>query len=181
MDSRSVHFVSARKAACTVSSRTSSIEVPRGCARSLASLEGSVIIIRQPEVGFGRPPPFLYFSLPSAPRSLCVSTPYTRHVCEIVPPHNTLEIMEHILTLLAADGEPHAIAALAATCRLLYNIVYGSPNSHLWREIYLTTFDDPRPARRIVYRRVSTMPFGHISILTTSLYRGSPLRLGRRV
>jgi hypothetical protein len=74
-----------------------------------------------------------------------------------------VEIMEYILALLAADGEPYAIAALAATCRLLYNMVYESPDSHLWREIFLTTFDDPRPTRRIAYGRVYTMPFNHIN------------------
>lgn len=78
-----------------------------------------------------------------------------------------VEIIEYILTLLAADGEPSAIAALAATCHLLHNMVYGPPDSHLWRGIYLTTFDDPRPARRIVYGRVYTMLFDHISVLTT--------------
>jgi len=65
-----------------------------------------------------------------------------------------MEIIEYILTLLAADGEPLAIAALATTCRLLYKMVYESSDSHLWREIFLTTFDDPRPARRIAYGRV---------------------------
>jgi len=73
-----------------------------------------------------------------------------------------VEIIEYILTLLAADEEPHAIAALAATCRLLYDMVYRSLDSHLWREIFLTTFDDPRPARRLTYRRAYTMPFGHM-------------------
>lgn len=70
-----------------------------------------------------------------------------------------VEILEYVLTLLAGDGEPRAIAELAASCRLLYNMVYGSSNSHLWREIYLTTFDDPRPARRIVYGRMYTFFF----------------------
>ena len=74
-----------------------------------------------------------------------------------------VEIIEYILTLLAVDGEPHAIAALAAACRLLYNMVYESPDSHLWREIFLTTFDDPRPTRRIAYGRVYIMPFNHIN------------------
>jgi hypothetical protein len=74
-----------------------------------------------------------------------------------------VEIIEYILTLLAADAEPYAIAALAATCRWLYDMIYGSPDSHLWREIFLTTFDDPRPARRIAYGRVYTMLFDHIN------------------
>ena len=65
--------------------------------------------------------------------------------------------MQYILTVLAADGEPNAIAALAATSRLLHTLVYGSPGSYLWREIYLTTFDDPRPARRITHGRVYTI------------------------
>jgi len=54
-----------------------------------------------------------------------------------------VEIIEYILTLLAADGERHAIGALATARRLLYNMVYNLPDTHLWREIFLTTFDDP--------------------------------------
>jgi len=69
-----------------------------------------------------------------------------------------VEIMEYVLALLAADGEPHAIAALAAASRLLYTMVYKSPDPHLWCEIFLTTFDDPRPSRRIIYGRAYTMP-----------------------
>jgi len=69
-----------------------------------------------------------------------------------------VEIMEYILALLTADGEPQAIAALAAACRLLYNMVYNSPDPHLWREVFLTTFDDPRPMKRIIYGRAYTMP-----------------------
>ena len=73
-----------------------------------------------------------------------------------------VEILEYVLTLLAADGEPRAIAELAATCRELHSLVYGSSSSHLWRAIYLTTFDDPRPARRIVYGRVYTIPLNNM-------------------
>ena len=89
------------------------------------------------------------------------SRPYPHHTMSVGPYLLAIpvEIIEYILTLLAADGEPYAIAALATTCRLLYKMVYESSDSHLWREIFLTTFDDPRPARRIAYGRVYTMPF----------------------
>ena len=54
------------------------------------------------------------------------------------------EVVEHILIFAAAGGFPQAIAAFAQTCKANYSIVYDSPDQHLWREIYLTTFDDPR-------------------------------------
>ncbi|TFK81218.1 hypothetical protein K466DRAFT_591391 [Polyporus arcularius HHB13444] len=54
------------------------------------------------------------------------------------------EVIEHILISAAAGGFPEAIAAFAQTCKANYSLVYDSPDQHLWREIYLTTFDDPR-------------------------------------
>ncbi|KAI0704395.1 hypothetical protein C8T65DRAFT_653863 [Cerioporus squamosus] len=54
------------------------------------------------------------------------------------------EVIEHILIAAAAGGFPQAIAAFAQTCRANRALVYDSPDQHLWREIYLTTFDDPR-------------------------------------
>ena len=89
-----------------------------------------------------------------------------------------VEIIEYILTLLAADGEPYAIAALATTCRLLYKMVYESTDSHLWREIFLTTFDDPRPARRIAYGRVYTMPSDQINRTDDAHVQKKPLSTG---
>jgi len=54
------------------------------------------------------------------------------------------ELTEHILILTVAGGFPTAIAALAQTCRALHALVYRAPDQHLWREVFLTMFDDPR-------------------------------------
>jgi len=95
---------------------------------------------------------FLYLPPTQRRRSLAVfrasplsrhQAPYPRHVCGTIPPHNPSGDYGVHFCLLAAVGEPHAIAALAAACRLLYNVEYKSPDSHLWHEISLTTFDDP--------------------------------------
>ena len=54
------------------------------------------------------------------------------------------ELIEHILILTALSGYPTAIAAFAGTCRAFAALVYHSPDHHLWREVFLATFDDPR-------------------------------------
>jgi hypothetical protein len=56
------------------------------------------------------------------------------------------ELVEHILILCAALNDPRSIASLAATSRRYRATVYAPENQHLWRSIYLTTFDDPCPA-----------------------------------
>ncbi|KAI0641699.1 hypothetical protein C8Q79DRAFT_919143 [Trametes meyenii] len=54
------------------------------------------------------------------------------------------EVIELILISTAAGGFPEAIATFSQTCRALRDLVYGPSDQHLWREIFLTTFDDPR-------------------------------------
>ncbi|KZT64676.1 hypothetical protein DAEQUDRAFT_769469 [Daedalea quercina L-15889] len=54
------------------------------------------------------------------------------------------ELTEHVLILTAHAGFPTAIAALARSCRPFAALVYHSPDAHLWREVFLSTFDDPR-------------------------------------
>ncbi|KAI0776991.1 hypothetical protein BD413DRAFT_468416 [Trametes elegans] len=54
------------------------------------------------------------------------------------------EVVELILIYAAADGFAEAIAAFSQTCRAYKQLVYDSTDNHLWREIFLTTFDDPR-------------------------------------
>jgi hypothetical protein len=56
------------------------------------------------------------------------------------------ELVEQILVLCAALDDPRSIASLAATSRRYRATVYAPENQHLWRSIYLTTFDDPCPA-----------------------------------
>ncbi|EPQ53359.1 hypothetical protein GLOTRDRAFT_111947 [Gloeophyllum trabeum ATCC 11539] len=45
-------------------------------------------------------------------------------------------------TLLLA----HTLAALSVTCRQLNRVLASPPDGHLWREIYLGVWDDPRRA-----------------------------------
>ncbi|PCH34618.1 hypothetical protein WOLCODRAFT_124744 [Wolfiporia cocos MD-104 SS10] len=54
------------------------------------------------------------------------------------------ELVENILICIAAMGFPTAIAALAQTCRFLRDFIDGATDHHLWRNIFLTSFDDPR-------------------------------------
>ena len=55
------------------------------------------------------------------------------------------ELIEQTLVLSASCGFPSAIASLSQTCKYLHNLVWQANDHHLWREIFLTTFDDPRP------------------------------------
>ncbi|KAI0367862.1 hypothetical protein BV20DRAFT_949233 [Pilatotrama ljubarskyi] len=53
------------------------------------------------------------------------------------------EVVELVLIYAAATSPP-SIAAFSQTCRAHRELVYGASDSHLWREIFLSTFDDPR-------------------------------------
>lgn len=55
-----------------------------------------------------------------------------------------LELVENILVYCVADGSSSSIASLASTCRALRVVIYNASDHHLWRRIFLTTFDDPR-------------------------------------
>jgi F-box-like len=52
------------------------------------------------------------------------------------------ELLQHIIVVVAA---PSTIAALTQTCKFFYSLVYNPTDHHLWRQIFLTVFDDPRP------------------------------------
>ncbi|KIP04335.1 hypothetical protein PHLGIDRAFT_200529 [Phlebiopsis gigantea 11061_1 CR5-6] len=54
------------------------------------------------------------------------------------------ELIEDILVALAESANPKTIAALARTCRAVKKLIYFPEDKHLWRRIFLTTFDDPR-------------------------------------
>ncbi|OBZ73030.1 hypothetical protein A0H81_07264 [Grifola frondosa] len=54
------------------------------------------------------------------------------------------EVSENILVCAAADGYPTTISAVGQTCRQLRELIYNPSDTHLWREVFLTTFDDPR-------------------------------------
>lgn len=67
------------------------------------------------------------------------------------------ELIEVVLVMAAASGNPNSIAALSQTSKFFYHLIYCCPDQHLWREIFLTTFDDPRPA----LNHMSIMSGGH--------------------
>ncbi|KAG1878974.1 hypothetical protein F4604DRAFT_1923660 [Suillus subluteus] len=67
------------------------------------------------------------------------------------------ELTEAVLVVSAASGNPNSIAALSQTSKFFYDLIYRCPDQHLWREIFLTTFDDPRPA----LNHLSTISGGH--------------------
>ena len=54
------------------------------------------------------------------------------------------EVIEYILITAVAAGDAESVAAVAATCKYLFEIVYDTLDSHLWRSLFCTTFDDPR-------------------------------------
>lgn len=54
------------------------------------------------------------------------------------------ELVEDVLVSCAANRHPVSIAALAQTCRQFRTLIYDTADSHLWRSLFLTTFDDPR-------------------------------------
>ncbi|KAF9260392.1 hypothetical protein L218DRAFT_1002867 [Marasmius fiardii PR-910] len=59
-----------------------------------------------------------------------------------------VELLEYILVTCGFLNDPLSIANLSRTCRFLRDTIYHTSDRHLWREIYLTTFDDPRPVLR---------------------------------
>ncbi|KAG2155223.1 uncharacterized protein EDB93DRAFT_1080589 [Suillus bovinus] len=67
------------------------------------------------------------------------------------------EVIEAVLIVAAASGNPDSIAALSQTSKSFYELIHCCPDQHLWREIFLTTFDDPRPA----LKHLSTISGGH--------------------
>ncbi|KII90460.1 hypothetical protein PLICRDRAFT_39008 [Plicaturopsis crispa FD-325 SS-3] len=54
------------------------------------------------------------------------------------------EVIEHILVFCAEAGAPCSISAFSQTCKAFHKLVYTIQDNHLWREVFLTTFDDPR-------------------------------------
>ncbi|KAL0961503.1 hypothetical protein HGRIS_006444 [Hohenbuehelia grisea] len=54
-----------------------------------------------------------------------------------LPPETVEDILLHC--------QPRCVAALAQTCRAFRDLVYLSPDNHIWRNLYLAQpFDDPR-------------------------------------
>jgi len=71
------------------------------------------------------------------------------------------EIFDQIICSCALYGFPEAIAALSQSCRYFHNLIYGQDSDTnatggpLWREIFLTTFDDPRNVLKITKRPIT--------------------------
>lgn len=68
------------------------------------------------------------------------------------------EVAEAIVLWTAIEGFPTAIASLAQTCRSFRDLIYNPSDTHLWREVFLTTFDDPRD---VYFARVSEFDWSY--------------------
>ncbi|KAF5392707.1 hypothetical protein D9757_000978 [Collybiopsis confluens] len=64
------------------------------------------------------------------------------------------EVVEQIIVACASSGAPESIASFSQSCQLYFELIYGSSDSHLWREIYMATFDDPRRKLNILNRPI---------------------------
>ncbi|KAJ7785938.1 hypothetical protein B0H16DRAFT_1294731 [Mycena metata] len=54
------------------------------------------------------------------------------------------ELIEHILVDTVCSGAPNTVAAVAACCHLLHDLVHS-----IWRDLFLAVFDDPRPKKAL--------------------------------
>ncbi len=70
-------------------------------------------------------------------------------MAHITPPLLSLppELIEEIIIVSALLGDTRIAATLSQTCRPFRILVYHQSHKHLWREMFLIVFDDPRPAR----------------------------------
>ncbi|THV07828.1 hypothetical protein K435DRAFT_741185 [Dendrothele bispora CBS 962.96] len=83
------------------------------------------------------------------------------------------EVLDQIICSCALYGFPEAIGALSWTCQYFRNHIYGQDSSdantsggnggYLWREIFLTTFDDPRHYLKAAKRPLCLPEDGAIS------------------
>ncbi|KAJ7081970.1 hypothetical protein C8R43DRAFT_909731, partial [Mycena crocata] len=55
------------------------------------------------------------------------------------------ELIEQILVEIVSSGGPNTVAAVAACCHLLHDLVHT-----IWRELFLAVFDDPRPKNALL-------------------------------
>lgn len=54
------------------------------------------------------------------------------------------ELVESVIVFATLQECHTAASALAQTCRSMRMLVYGAVDQHLWRELFLAVFDDPR-------------------------------------
>ena len=57
-----------------------------------------------------------------------------------------IELIDEIIIVATSLGDARASSTLAQTCRRLHALVYCQQHRHLWRQMFLIIFDDPRPA-----------------------------------
>ncbi|KAI0052789.1 hypothetical protein FA95DRAFT_1553055 [Auriscalpium vulgare] len=82
---------------------------------------------------------------------MAVGGPSSAHLLFLPP-----EILEEILILTTIFGFPTAVSVASQTCRALHDLVYHQFHKHLWREIFIRVFDDPRPARDVARHGADT-------------------------
>ena len=58
------------------------------------------------------------------------------------------EITESVILFLVDN--PFSIASFAQTCRYHRSLIYQSADEHLWRNLFLTLYDDPRSVNHLV-------------------------------
>jgi hypothetical protein len=63
----------------------------------------------------------------------------------LLPP----ELIEEIIIICTLLGDVRAPSALAQTCGAFRTLIYHQMHKHLWREMFLILFDDPRPAHEV--------------------------------
>ena len=63
----------------------------------------------------------------------------------LLPP----ELIEEIIIISTLLGDVRAPSTLAQTCRAFRTLIYHQVHKHLWREMFLVLFDDPRPAHEV--------------------------------
>jgi hypothetical protein len=79
---------------------------------------------------------------------------HTRPSLRSLPP----ELVEEIIIISTLLGDTRAAATLAQTCRSFRALVYHQLHKHLWREMFLVVFDDPRPSRHVRTRGRAPWP-----------------------
>ena len=59
------------------------------------------------------------------------------------------ELIEEIIIVSALLGDVRAPSTLAQTCRAFRTLIYHQAHKHLWREMFLVLYDDPRPSHEV--------------------------------
>lgn len=75
------------------------------------------------------------------------------------------ELLEQTIISCAQGQFPKTIASLAQTGQFFTNLIYRTPDNHLWREIFLAMFDDPRPVLAAQYEATPEGPPFHSALL----------------